>query len=157
MSFRVCFLQACCTREEIVHAQERQTFTELTRVSFESLFFSYFFLPLPLHSAIDKTNFNIAERIAVTKSFLFSGCIKALTANPTTLAMLPCWAGFVHGSWWDLAKERLHPWKSQWSKSSKEKRMGDKKASNLHLKGKENLIRMCWLTQNTWAWTSKGS
>lgn len=90
MSFRVCFLQASCTSEEIVHAQERQTFIELTRVSFEGLLFSSFFLSFSLHRAIDKIDFNIAERIAGTKSPLFSGCTKALTASPTTLAMLPC-------------------------------------------------------------------
>lgn len=156
MSFRVCFLQACCTSEEIVHAQERQTYWTHQSLFWRSVFLLFLFLPL--HSAIDKIHFNIAERIAVTKSSLFPGCIKALTANPTTLAMLPCWAGFVHGSWWDLAEERLRPWKSQRSKSSKEEKgTGDKKASNLSLKGKENLIKMCWLTQNTWAWTSKGS
>lgn len=54
MSFRVCFLQACCTSQETVHAQEGQTFIDLTRVSFEGLFFSSFFLSLPLHGAIDK-------------------------------------------------------------------------------------------------------
>lgn len=88
MSFRVCFLRASCTSEEIVHAQERQTFIELTRVSFEGLFFPFFFLSFPLHCVVDKTDFNIAEGVAVTKISLFSGCIKALTA--TTLAMLPC-------------------------------------------------------------------
>lgn len=69
MSFRVCFLETLCTSEEIAHAQGRQNsqaFIELTRVSFEGLFFSSFFLPLPLPSAIDKIHFNIAERKAVT-------------------------------------------------------------------------------------------
>lgn len=69
---------------------EKGRLTELTRVSFECLFFSFFFLFLALHSAIDKIHFNIAERIAMTKSSLFPGCIKVFTANPTTLAMLPC-------------------------------------------------------------------
>lgn len=58
----------------------------LLRVCFSPLFF----LSFPLHHAVDKIDFNIAERIAGTKNPLFSGCTKALTANPTTLAMLPC-------------------------------------------------------------------
>lgn len=43
---------------EVAHAQGRhniQAFIELTRVSFEGLFFSSFFLSLPLPSGIDKS------------------------------------------------------------------------------------------------------
>lgn len=157
MSSRACFLETHCTSEEITHAQGRQNnqaFIEPTRLSFEGLFSplssSAFHHPVPLIKYVSILQKNKQWQRAPYFHTVSNPLLQSQQHLPFYLAELALRMG-AGGTW--LKKGCVCE-----NFSSKEgKGMGDKRVSNVHLKRKENLIKMCWLTQNTWAWTSKGS